>query len=124
MRAEAKGFQTVEHSGVLVEVGQSLRVDLVVQPGEQSQTVTVTSEIPAINTTDATLGGTVSNQSIVELPLNGRNFERLLDLRPGTVTAVGSGTNGSSAPTAYARWPTASGWRGFSECPPAPARVI
>lgn len=97
VRAEAKGFQTVEHSGVLVEVGQSLRVDLVVQPGEQSQTVTVTGEIPAINTTDATLGGTVSNQSIVELPLNGRNFERLLDLRPGTVTAVGSGTNGSSS---------------------------
>src|SRR5580704_13648033 len=50
VRAEAKGFQTMEHSGVLVEVGQSIRVDLVVQPGEQSQTVTVTSEIPAINT--------------------------------------------------------------------------
>ncbi len=97
VRAEAKGFRTVEHSGVLLEVGQSIRVDLVVQPGEQTQTITVTSEIPAINTTDATLGGTVSNQSIVELPLNGRNFERLLDLRPGTVTAVGSGTNGSSS---------------------------
>jgi len=97
VRAEAKGFQTVEHSGVLLEVGQSIRVDLVVQPGEQSQTITVTSEIPAVNTTDSTLGGTVSNQSIVELPLNGRNFERLLDLRPGTVTAVGSGTNGSSS---------------------------
>jgi hypothetical protein len=61
VRAEAKGFRTVEHSGVLVEVGQNIRVDLVVQPGEQTQTVTVTGEVPAINTTDATLGGTVSN---------------------------------------------------------------
>ena len=64
VRAEAKGFRNVEHSGVLVEVGQNIRVDLVVQPGEQTQTVTVTGEIPAVNTTDSTLGGTVSNQSI------------------------------------------------------------
>jgi hypothetical protein len=96
VRAEAKGFRTEEHSGVLVEVGQSVRVDLVVQPGEQTQTVTVTSEIPAIDTSDATLGGTVSNQSINTLPLNGRNFARLLQLRPGTVIAVGTGTGSTS----------------------------
>ena len=92
VRAEAKGFRTVEHNGVLVEVGQNLRVDLVVQPGEQTQTITVTGEIPSIDTTDATLGGTVSNQSINALPLNGRNFQRLIQLRPGVVTPVGSGT--------------------------------
>ena len=96
VRAEAKGFRTVEHTGVLVEVGQSIRVDLVVQPGEQTQTITVTGEVPAIDTTDATLGGTVSNQSINALPLNGRNFERLLQLRPGVVTSVGAGTGTSS----------------------------
>jgi hypothetical protein len=89
VRAEAKGFRTEEHSGVLVEVGQNIRVDLVVQPGEQTQTITVTGEVPAINTTDATLGGTISNQTINALPLNGRNFERLLQLRPGVVTSVG-----------------------------------
>lgn len=92
VRAEAKGFRVVEHSGVLVEVGQNIRVDLLLQPGEQTQTVTVTGEIPAIDTTDATLGGTVSNQSINALPLNGRNFQRLIQLRPGVVTPVGSGT--------------------------------
>ena len=63
VRAEAKGFRTEEHSGVLVEVGQNIRVDLVVQPGEQTQTITVTGEVPAIDTTDATLGGTISNQT-------------------------------------------------------------
>jgi hypothetical protein len=96
VRAEAKGFRTVEHSGVLVEVGQNIRVDLVVQPGEQTQTITVTGEIPAVDTTDATLGGTVSNESINSLPLNGRNFERLLQLRPGVVTSPGSGTGSQS----------------------------
>ncbi len=92
VRAEAKGFRTIEHSGVLVEVGQNIRVDLVVQPGEQTQTITVTGEIPAVNTTDATLGGTVSNEAINALPLNGRNFDRLLQLRPGVVTNVGGGS--------------------------------
>ena len=97
VRGEAKGFRNVEHSGVLLEVGQTVRVDLVVQPGEQTQTITVTGEIPAIDTTDATLGGTVTNRSIMELPLNGRNFERLLDLRPGTVSTPGAGTGSSNS---------------------------
>jgi hypothetical protein len=57
----------------------------------------ILSKGATINTTDAVLGGTVSNQSIVELPLNGRNFERLLDLRPGNVSTPGSGTGTSSA---------------------------
>jgi hypothetical protein len=52
VRAEAKGFRTEEHTGVLLEVGQNVRVDLVVQPGEQTQTVTVTGEVPAIDTSD------------------------------------------------------------------------
>jgi len=95
VRAMAPGFRTVEHSGVLVEVGQNIRVDLTVQPGEQTQTVTVTGEVPAIDTTDATLGGTVSNEAINALPLNGRNFGRLMQLRPGITSTIGgsSGTN-------------------------------
>ena len=96
VRAEAKGFQAVEHSGVLVEVGQNVRVDLVLQPGEQTQTITVTAEIPSINTTDATLGGAVSNSDINSLPLNGRNFDRLLQLRPGVITSPGA-TSGVSS---------------------------
>jgi hypothetical protein len=96
IRAEAKGFRVTEHSGVLVEVGQTIRVDLTLQPGEQTQTVTVTGELPSIDTTDATLGGTVSNQSINALPLNGRNFLRLLTLRPGVYTDPGAGAGDAS----------------------------
>lgn len=93
VRAEAKGFRTVQRSDVLVQVAQNARVDLVLQPGEQSQTITVTGEIPAIDTTDSQLGGTVSNNLVNSLPLNGRNFDRLIQLTPGVVqTAVGAGT--------------------------------
>lgn len=91
VRAEAKGFRTVEHSGVLLEVGQTLRVDLEVQPGEQTQTITVTGEVPAIDTTDATLGGTIAQQALASLPLNGRDFKNVLELRPGVTAYVGGG---------------------------------
>src|ERR1700722_352835 len=46
VRSEAKGFQTLERTNILVEVGQTIRVDLVLQPGAQTQTVTVTSDAP------------------------------------------------------------------------------
>ena len=92
VRCEASGFQTVERPNVLVEVGQNIRVDLVLQPGAQTQTITVTSAPPVVDTTDATLGGTVNNQQVNDLPLNGRNYQRLLLLRPGVVGAIGSGT--------------------------------
>src|SRR4051812_7169222 len=56
VRAEAKGFGAVERTNVLVEVGQTIRLDITLQPGEQTQTVTVTEELPIVNTTDAVLG--------------------------------------------------------------------
>lgn len=96
VRAEAKGFQTVQNSNVVVEVGKNIRIDLTLQPGAQTQTVTVTSEAPAVDTSDAVLGGTVENSVMNALPLNGRNFQRLVELRPGIVTAIGSGTGLSS----------------------------
>ena len=91
VRVEAKGFRTVEHTDVVVEVGQDIRVDLTLQPGEQNQTVTVTGEPPMVDTTSATLGGTISNETINDLPLNGRNFKNLLPLRPGVIIYPGGG---------------------------------
>jgi hypothetical protein len=94
VRGEDIGFQNLEHANVLVEVGENVRVDLTLQPGAQTQTVTVNSEAAQIDTTDAVLGGTISNQEMNALPLNGRSFLKLLDLRPGSVIEIG-GTEGA-----------------------------
>lgn len=99
VRAEVKGFKTAEHDGIVLEVNAELRVDLTMQPGEQSEKITVTGEVPLVETTNAELGGTLQAQIIDNLPLNGRNFENLLQLRPGvTIYPGGSGwtqsTNG------------------------------
>ena len=66
-----------------LEVNQDIRVDLSLQPGEQTQTITVTEELPLIETTNATLGGTLNNETINELPMMGRSYQNLLTLAPG-----------------------------------------
>ncbi len=102
IRAEAKGFKTGERTNVLLEIGQDLRVDLTLQPGEQTERITVTEALPMVETTNAELGGTLQSQIIADLPMNGRNFANLLQLRPGvTIYPGGSGwtqsTNGQRA---------------------------
>ena len=100
VRAESKGFTRIERQNLRLEVGKSVRVDLTLQPGEQTTTVTVTEELPLVETTNSTLGGTLSNETINDLPLNGRNYQNLVVLRPGSLFYPGGGgwtqsTNGS-----------------------------
>ncbi len=100
VRAEFKGFKKAERQNIVIEVNQDLRVDLALQPGDQTQTITVTEELPQIETTNATLGGTLNNETINQLPMNGRSYQNLLTLRPGMMIYPGGGgwtmsTNGS-----------------------------
>ena len=62
VRAEANGFKKLERENVELGVGKEVRVDLTVQPGTQAQTVTVTEAIPLVETTNATLGGTLQQR--------------------------------------------------------------
>src|SRR3984957_8628692 len=89
--AEAKGFKRIERQNIDLGVGKEVRVDLQVQPGAQEQTVTVTEAVPLVETTNATLGGTIDNADIVDMPLNGRNYQSLLALRPGVMIQPGGG---------------------------------
>jgi hypothetical protein len=100
--ATSSGFATSQRTGVLLEVGKDVRVDLVLQPGAQTQQVTVTEALPLVETTNAELGGTLQSTIIADLPMNGRNFANLIQLRPGTtIYPGGSGwtqsTNGMRA---------------------------
>jgi hypothetical protein len=91
VRVEAKGFKTIERQNVLLEVGKEVRVDLSPQPGDQVQTITITESVPLVETTNAVLGGTINNADINDMPLNGRNYQNLLSLRPGIVLQPGGG---------------------------------
>ncbi len=93
IRVEFKGFKVVERADVVVGVGQDIRVDLSLQPGDQTQTVTVTGEAPQINTTNAQLGGTIENQAVSDLPVSGRTYTGLLSYKPGLVARPGVTAN-------------------------------
>src|ERR1700752_2359704 len=69
VRVEATGFKTLDRQNILVEVGKEVRVDLTPQPGEQTQTVTVNEAVPLVDAASATLGGTLSNSEINDMPL-------------------------------------------------------
>lgn len=85
------GFKTVDRRDILLETGRDVRVDLQLSPGEVTQTVEVTGAVPLVDATGVTLGGTLSNDTINELPLNGRNYQNLLSLRPGVEIYPGGG---------------------------------
>ncbi|HEY2121017.1 MAG TPA: TonB-dependent receptor [Candidatus Acidoferrum sp.] len=100
VRADAKGFKAFERQNVLLETGKDLQIDIGLQTGSASEIVTVTEEVPLVDATSTTLGGTLSNVIINDLPLNGRNYQNLLTLRPGVMIYPGGGpwtqsTNGT-----------------------------
>jgi len=92
----AKGFKSVERPNVVIQVATDVRADFALQPGQVSEVVVVQEEVPLLNTTSATLGGTLSNKEINDLPLNGRNYENLLQLRPGVMRYPGGGFSTTS----------------------------
>lgn len=97
VHVEAKGFKATERPNIPVEVATDVRVDFSLQPGQVSETVVVEEDVPLVNTTSATLGGTLSNKEINDLPLSGRNYENLLQLRPGVMRYPGGGFSTTSS---------------------------
>jgi hypothetical protein len=91
-----KGFKRFERPNIQVEVASDVRIDVVMQTGDATQVVVVNEEVPLINETTSTLGGTLTNEEITDLPLNGRNYENLLQLRPGIVRYPGGGFSTTS----------------------------
>jgi len=91
VRAESKGFKTFERQSIGLDVGKEVRIDATLQPGDQTQTITITESVPLVETTNATLGGTLETADIADLPLNGRDYQNLMGLRPGVMLQPGGG---------------------------------
>jgi len=79
----AAGFKKFQQAGVILELSQSARVDAKLELGAVTDTVSVTSDVPLVNTSNASLGRTVENAEITQLPIVGRNVYTLLTLTPG-----------------------------------------
>lgn len=87
----APGFKTTLRAGVEMQVGKNLLLDFHLSLGETSTTIEVNAEVPLLNSESGNLGHVMTNQQIVDLPLNGRGFNELARLTPGVVLLPGTG---------------------------------
>jgi hypothetical protein len=83
VKGEHAGFKTETRKGITLEVTQQAVINFDFEVGSTATQVVVTEEAPMVNTQNATLGGTVNETKMTELPLNGRNYIDLALLQPG-----------------------------------------
>ena len=77
-------FQTASVKGIAVDVSTERRVDLVLKPGEVTQQMEVSADsLPQVETTTNDLGGTLTAKIVENLPVNGRDYTKLIFLNPG-----------------------------------------
>ena len=87
----AAGFRKEIQRGIVLQVQQRARIDVALQPGNVTETVNVTASTPIVNTEDGVFGDVIDNKRVVELPLNGRNFNTLALLTPNVQNGVQGG---------------------------------
>jgi hypothetical protein len=92
LTAKVTGFKLFEQM-VTVEAGTTTTVNLALQPGDVSETLTVSGTAPLLHHDQYQVGGLVSRAQIENLPLNGRNFLELAKLEPGVTSPVRLGDN-------------------------------
>ncbi len=99
--AEVQGFATKVVTDLTLTLGQNVRVDFTMSPGQVSQSITTTgSDVAQVDTHSATLSSEIEQTRVVNLPLNGRDPASLLTLIPGVSTLSVPTTPGISGDTA------------------------
>ncbi len=86
LRASLEGFATTVRSGLELAVSQQATLAVVLKLSGAQETITVTGETPLVDTSGAALSAVVTNTTIEQLPLNGRNYIDLALLQPGVTS--------------------------------------
>jgi len=89
VKVEAKGFKTYLNRNLVLTTDQVLRIDVTLQVGSETQTITVEASAPLVSTEEGRLSSLVSASQIQSMPLNGRNIYQLMQLIPGAVNSTG-----------------------------------
>jgi hypothetical protein len=79
----ATGFKHLTRTGITVMTGKTVTADLTLTPGTDQQTVTVTGDLPLLQSATSNIQTNISHPLIVAMPLNTRNFVQLTTLAPG-----------------------------------------
>jgi len=81
---EKEGFRTLTLTGISVSVGAPARADAKLEAGMVQENVEVSADVPLVETATNTTGGTIEAEEASELPVNGHDFTKLLELVPGS----------------------------------------
>jgi hypothetical protein len=81
--AELPGFKKFLREEITLQVNQTVRVDIELSLGGVSETVEVTAAVSMVETETSSRGSVIDEKKIVELPLNGRDYNQLALLSPG-----------------------------------------
>jgi len=84
--ATQTGFATVQNKGIAVQVGATLRIDIMMPVASQQSLVTVTTEAPVLETEKTEQAETVSENLVADLPIGSRRWEQFTLLTPGVAT--------------------------------------
>ena len=97
LTVEAKGFASANVAPFSLEIDQTAKIDVALMISSAETVVVEEQAHPILNTTDATLGNTLSTTEIENIPLNGRNFSALTLFQPGAVDTDPTGMSGNNA---------------------------
>jgi hypothetical protein len=87
----AQGFKKYERRGVVIETGQEMALDLVLELGSLTEVVDVTAQAPLLETTSSMAAQMINSRDVSEMPLGGRRSLQLARLSPATVFVPGAG---------------------------------
>ena len=85
LSVQSKGFQTFRRVDVNLHAGDRARIDIQMQLGSVTEVVEVSGSAPLLQSETSSLGQVIENSSIVNMPLNGRNYQQLAMLAPGVL---------------------------------------
>lgn len=97
--AVAPGFASQVQQNVILDAAANVKVDFKLDVGAVSEKVEVQATASILQTQEASVGGTVTGTEVARLPVNGRNYTRLILLMPGTSDQGGSQSNGTFSGT-------------------------
>ena len=86
--ASLSGFATHVNSAVTLQVNEITRLDIALTVGDTKEQVTVTADAPVLEADTSNRGAVIDQRKIVELPLNGRDYNQLATLSPGVLLAT------------------------------------
>ncbi len=97
VKAGSSGFKTDVHSNVILQTGAVMKVDFKLEVGAVTETIEVSSAAPMLQTQEASVAGVVTTSQLERIPVNGRNFTRLIVLMAGSSDVSPNQSIGSQA---------------------------